>query len=351
MARLTARLAVLVCVTLGCGARSDLEVGEDEEMLECMADLTPRVEDCDRPAADAAPLAKLFGSRVVADDELLYYPSEGQIFRLAMSEGEPEALTPPDSAYGNIQLGADGLLYWVYYGAVMRVPTTGGEPELVVDPEIEEPAVWTLADRFIVWTPFIDPGPVFRTSLTTGETNELLAADPTDEIYTLGFGAERVLIERGNSLLTVPLAGGKPQVLSTRGGAAVPPIVRGRHVYFGAHFATMGIYRVDLETPSTPELVVPGLPNAFAFDDDALYASIIPQCDRAEEVQGRIVRVPLSGGEPAFISYTDAFCQGGGYTGGWHPLIVSGCNVYFIDRCDADPSLREARLVTVSKVP
>jgi hypothetical protein len=47
-----------------------------------------------------------------------------------MTEGEPEALTPPDSVYGNIQLGADGLLYWIHYGAVMRVPTAGGGPEM-----------------------------------------------------------------------------------------------------------------------------------------------------------------------------------------------------------------------------
>ncbi len=350
MAPSTARLAVLVCVALGCGARTDLELGEDEELLECTADLTPRVEDCSRAAADAAPLAKLFGWRVVADDEFLYYPSEGQIFRLAKTEGEPEALTPPKSAYGAIHLGADGLVYWVHYGAVMRVPAAGGEPEMVVDPEIAEPGVWTIAGELIVWTDFLDAGPLFRTSLTTGETKEILAPDPSESVYALTIDGQRVLVARNNSLIAVPLDGGKPQVLPTRGGVEIPPLVRGRHVYFGAHFATMGIYRVDLETPSKPELVVPGFPNAFVFDDDALYASIIPQSEGSEEVQGRIVRVPLSGGEPAFISYTDASYQGS-YTGGWHPLIVSGCNLYFIDRCDADPSRREARLVTASKVP
>lgn len=346
-------LPIFVWLALACGARTDLDAGEDEEILECTADLTPRVEDCARAVPGAVPLAQLLDTKIVADDDFLYYASGGQVFRLPMIGGQPEALTPPGSAYGAIQLTEDGLLYWLHEGVVMRVPRAGGEPEPVVDAGIAEPSTWTIAGDVIVWSsPFLEPGPLYRTSLTTGDTKEILGADPKWVVLALAIGPERALVVRNNDLLSISLAGGEPQVLAAGGIAGIPPIVRGNEVYFGGGISQQaGIYRVDLETPLGPELVLPGFPNGFVFDDDVLYANIIPLSEGSDEVRGRIVRAPLSGGEPAFISYTDSFCRRGGCTAGSHPLIVAGCNVYFLDRCLADPPGRETRLVTVSKVP
>lgn len=114
---------LVVTVLLGCSARTELAPGLDEtdedeedevELPECAADLTPRVEDCARPAApDAVPIATLSSSRIIADDDYLYFSSEGRAFRLSMSGGQPEALTPPGTVSAAIHTVAGGFLYWL----------------------------------------------------------------------------------------------------------------------------------------------------------------------------------------------------------------------------------------------
>jgi len=370
MPHLTASLGLLLCVALGCGCRTDIDLSPDEgtepeeqeqEEPECTADLTPRVEDCARPAApDAVPIAQLFAYQLAADDEFLYYASEGRLFRLSMIGGEPEALTPPGAPVSPVRYVADGLLYWMHEGVVLRVPATGGAPEPVV--EIIPNAVWALAGQDVIWGgPYSEPSAVYRTSSISGETTELLAEAPEESVKNITVDDDRALVTLDHSLVAIPLAGAAPQALVS--GAIMvgtPPIVHDGQVYFGAGFLPpsheMGIYRVDIDEPSTPELFVSGFPVAFVFDDDALYAHIIPETDVSGTRNGRIVRAPLSGGDA--VEITDTSSQSlatgpghGPYMVTSNALIVSGCNVYFTETCSIDPPSNEYRLVTMSKVP
>jgi hypothetical protein len=360
MPRLTASLLLLLCVALGCSDRTDIELSPDEDIEEeedepeCPAELTPRVEECARAAPDAVPLATLFGSHLAADDEFLYFTSENQVFRLSTLGGEPEALTPPGSASGAIQYPGDGFLYWKHDDVVLRVPKTGGEPEPLV--EMAPNAIWAVADEAILSTgTYPDPSPLYRTSLITGQTTELLAVDSEQSIQDIGVEADHALVALSHSLIAVPLGGGEPQLLASGTLFGAPPLAHDGQVYFGAYFLEpdhheLGIYRVDVDEPSTPELVLSGFPVAFVFEDDALYAHIIPKPGIDEMTQGRIVRAPLSGEAPAFITDTSSWSTEP-YGAPSNALIVSGCNLYFIERCTTDPPGTEARLVTMSKVP
>jgi hypothetical protein len=343
----------------GCHADVDLAPdvdteAEDEEAIACVADLTPRVEDCVHEAPDAVPLATLFGSHLATDDEFLYYASENQVFRLSMFGGAPEALTPPGSASGAIQYGGDGFLYYKHENVVQRVPKAGGDPELLV--ELAPNATWIVADQAILSSgTYLDSSPLYRTSLITGQTTELLPIDPEQSILDIGVEADRVLVALSHSLVAVPLARGEPRLLATGTLFGAPPLAHEGQVYFGAYFLDpdhhdLGIYRVDIDEPSTPELVLSGFPVAFVFDDDALYAHVIPQPGLGEMTQGRIVRAPLTGEDPELITGTSSWSTGP-YAAPSNALVVSGCNLYLIERCTTDPPGTEGRLLTMSKVP
>jgi hypothetical protein len=367
-------VGLLLCVALGCSARTDIDLTpddetepeEEEDLPECAADLTPRVEDCARPAApDAVPIANLFHpSLILADDEFLYYASDLRAFRLSMSGGEPEALTPPDSVSGTLKYLVDGFLYWRNDGTVLRVRTTGGEPEAVV--EIIPDAVWALAGQDVIWGGPSEPSPVYRTSSISGETTEILAEDPDEKLKIINVAAGHALVTLDHSLVAIPLAGGEPRVLAKGGmGAGTRPIVHDGLVYFGATISMVqgevspelgpAIWRVDLEEPSKPELFLSGFAVAFAFDDDALYAHIIPENPPGGSAAGRIVRAPLSGGDALEITGTSSRSLGTGpvhgpYVTPSNALVVSGCNVYFAEPCSIEPT-HDFRLVTMSKVP
>jgi hypothetical protein len=370
MTRSPVHLALVVSILLGCSARTDLDPGSDEtetqedeeedeeELPECTADLTPRVEDCARPAApDAVPIATLFTSRIRADESFLYFSSEGRAFRLAMSGGEPEALTPPDSVDTSIRYVADGFLYWIDEGTVLRVATTGGEPEPLV--EIAPGAVWALADEDIFWAPYNEVSPVFRTSTVSGETTELFAEDPEESIKNVSLADDHLFVTLDHTLVAVPLDGNDARVLVGSGSmSGAGPVVHNGQVYFGANLelGEPGIWSVDLHAPSAPELFLSGFPVVFVVDDDALYAHIIPENPPGGSSTGRIVRAPLSGGDVIEISDTSSrsLSEGPGY-GPYittsHALVVSGCNMYFVETCSIDPPSNEYRLVTMSKVP
>ena len=361
MLRTTASLALLLCAALG-GCRTDIELSPDEETdpddpeePTCEALLEPRVDDCVRAAPDAVPIAELPRSHVLADDGYLYFTGFSQVFRLAMAGGEPEALTPPGSVHVNVRYLDDGFLYWKEEDVVHRVPTTGGEPEALV--EVVGNALWAPADQAIVWSgPYPEPGPVHRTSLATGDTTEIMAADPEQFTQGIAIHGERAIVALSRSLVSVPLEGGEPQVLVGDVGMSGLVVTNDGQAYFGGSFSPgpIGVYRVDMDQPSSVHLVVLGLPVAIAFDDAALYAHVIPDDATVEKTYGRIVRVPLSGGDAAFLSGTSSWTAGGKGFGPYgvpsDALVVSGCNVYFIEECTDLPG-DEGRLVTMSKLP
>lgn len=362
MPHLTASLGLLLCVALGCGCRTDIDLPpddetepEEEELPECTADLTPRVDDCARPAApDAVPIASLFHpSLILADDEFLYYASDFRAFRLSMSGGEPEALTPPDSVSGTLKYLVGGFLYWRNDGTVLRVRTTGGEPEAVV--EFVPDAIFAVAGQDVIWGAPGGPSPVYRTSSISGETTEILAEVSEQGLHNINVEAGHALVTLDHSFFAIPLAGGEPRVLAKGGMAGNRPLVHDGLVYFGAIIGGAepgpNIWRVDLDEPSKPELFLRGDPVTLAFDDDALYAHILPERSPDGSATGRIVRAPLSGGDAVEITGTSSgAAPNRPYTVWSNALVVSGCNVYFAEPCSIEPT-NEFRLVTMSKVP
>ncbi|NUO49338.1 MAG: hypothetical protein HOV80_10825 [Polyangiaceae bacterium] len=358
-----AALGLVFCVALGSGCSAEIELRpedetepeDEEELPECTPDLTPRVEDCARGTSDAVPVARVTGDgfHFAADQEFLYYIDDFRPVRLSMSGGEPEALTPHDSAGQDIKY-ADGFVYWTGDDVLFRVPATGGDPEPLL--ELEHGSHWAIAGDYILSAgPYVSPSAVYRTSMTTKETTEILAEDPEQPVWDIGVGTGRALVARMHSVVSVPLEGGEPQVLSDRGaGGLQPPFEHDGQAYYvgsaplGGNLAT-GTVRVDIDKPSTPELFMPGYGLAYAVDDDALYAHIIPQPTGGEMNRSRVVRAPFSGEEPAFVTYTSS-TSGSGWNAWSNGLVVSGCNVYFIEKCDdGDPN--ELRIVTTSKVP
>lgn len=240
---------------------------------------------------------------------------------------------------------------------MFRVAATGGEPEPWM--ELVPGATWVLADEHLFWAPYSESSPVFRTSTFSGETTELFAEDPDESVKNVSVDDELVLVTLANSLAVVPVDGGEPRGLV--GGASMSggrPAVHAGQVYFGADLLSgpgPGIWRVDLNEPDTPELILPGFPVAFVVDDDALYAHVIPETPE-EGTNGRIVRAPLAGGEVLELSDTSSRTLSTG--SGFGPyqitssaLVVSGCNVYFLETCSVDPPSNEYRLVTTPKVP
>ncbi|NUO49339.1 MAG: hypothetical protein HOV80_10830 [Polyangiaceae bacterium] len=358
---------MLVCVALACSARTDIdpkpgeeteEEEDEEELPDCTPVLEPRVEDCNRAAGDAVPLARLVGDgmHLAADDEFLYYASESRVFRLSMLGGEPEALTPGNSAGQDIKY-ADGFVYWTEDDVLYRVPATGGEAEALL--ELAQGSTWAVAgDAIFSAGPYVEPSAIHRTSIATGDTTEILAVEPEQGVASIGIQGGLVLVSRANSLVSIPVDGGEPRPLHTSGGASVgPAIVHGTDIYFQGRFPisdhayASGILRVDIDQPSGYEVFLRGWVPAFAIDDDALYADLVPEPDGSGgKTHGRLVRAPLSGKAPAHLTDTSSYCQIG-CTASPNGLIVSGCNVYFTDRCTDASRPSEYRIVTTSKVP
>ncbi len=352
-------MALLLCGAQGCGARTVREEpaeqradGPDDEPV-CVDDLSPRVDDCTRASTDAVPVARIVGDgfHLAGDGEFLYFNSDHTVFRLAMSGGEPEPLTLPGG--GGLEIKqVDGFVYWWDDDAVHRVPASGGEPELLV--ELGPQATWTVTGDAIVHAgPYTASSAVHRTSWATGETIEILPEDPEQPIWDLGVGEGRVFVSRSQSLVSVPVGGGEPQLLydgGTDGGQ--PPIAHDGQVYFAGIFPendafAVGLLRVDLDAPSAPEVFLRGYGVAFAIDDDALFAHIIPPGSSAATTRGELLRAPLAGGEAELLTHTSA--KGHlGFEISSNGLVVSDCHVYFVDRC-ADGVPNEFRLVAIEK--
>lgn len=356
-------LALLLSLTVGCGARTVLDDTSadddvDDAVVEpaCTAQIEPRVEDCERASIDAVPLARITGDgfHLAADDESLYYTSDNNVFRLPMSGGDPEALTPGPVGGQGIQY-ANGFVYWLSHDdVVQRVPKAGGEPEPLI--RLAHGSVWAVADPYLLSAgPPTETSPLVRTSLVTGETSELLAVGPEQKILEIGVADGWALVALSDSLVRLPLSGGAPELLAA-GSMTGAPRAHDGHVYFGSLFPeggvwSEGIFRVEVESAAEPELFLRGFPVAYAFDGEALYGHVIPGPEEVpgERVPGRLVRAPLEGGAPEQLTFTSAYRELG-YTVSSNGLTVSGCNVYFIERCGGATG-SGYRLVTMSKLP
>lgn len=361
MTRVTRWAALLFPLALGCSARTQLEDrtaggGPGGEEPACLEEPEPRVEDCARASTDAVPIAELRGDgfHLAADEAYLYYASEQAIFRLAMSGGEPEPLTPPGAGGAQVKY-AEGYVYWLDGDLVRRVRATGGEVEDLV--KLPPQATWAVAEDAILSAgSYTAPSPVYRTSLGTGETSELLPEDPEQPIWDLGVAGDRVFVERSDSLISVPLDGGEAQLVYDGGtGGGQPPIAHDGQVYFTGSFTDggafgVGILRVDIDPPHAAEVFLRGYGVAFAADDRALYAHVIPTPGSSDEpTTGTLVRAPFAGGVPTELTRT----SGKGHLGyeiSSNGLAVSGCYVYFVDRCTELPG-NEFRIVAVPKTP
>lgn len=359
-------LALLSVILVGCGARTDpyLASSEDgpERELVC-SDQQPaaRVPDCARATPSAVPLARLVrgpgsdGSdgvdsfHLATDGESIFYISEGRVFRTPIADEITEALTPPGSADGWVRY-ADGFVYWEGDDVVQRVPAQGGMVEPLVN--IPPTAIWVVAgDAILSSGPANQPSPLYRTSLTSGETTEIIAEDPDQFIRSMRVDGDHVLIAYSDSLVTIPVTGGDVETLvamSTSGGE--PPIADEAYIYFSAlTFPTIGLYRARRDGPSTPELFLPGFPVSVALAGDDVFANVVPNLeDGEEETVGELMRAPVGGGDPEHITFTDARRTPSFITNSTAGLVVSDCTIYLIEICTDQPTY-EYRLVALPR--
>lgn len=359
-------LAPLFLIVAGCGARTDLDLASSEDSPEyepVCSEQQPaaRVPDCARATPSAVPLARLArdpGSdsfdgvdsfHLATDGEAIFYVSEGRVFRTPMADGITEALTPPGSADGWVRY-ADGFVYWEDDDVVQRVPARGG----LVEPLVEVPptAIWAVAGDAILSTGAANqPSPLYRTSLTTGETTEIIAEDPDQPIRSMRVDGDRVLVMYSDSLVTVPVTGGDVEVLASMSmSGGEPPIANEAYVYFGAMtFPTHGLYRILRDKPSAPELFLPGFPVSVALAGDDVFANVVPNLeDGEEETIGELMRAPVRGGDPEHITFTDARRTPSFIANSTAGLLVAECTLYVIEECTDEP-INEYRLVALRR--
>ncbi|UQA56961.1 hypothetical protein [Polyangium aurulentum] len=333
---------------VGCGGRIDFEPASSEggHGGVCIEQqpATP-VPDCTRATPSAIPIARLFDGtdafHLATDGESLYYVSEGRVFRMSMTDRVPEALTP-QGTFGVQVTYADGFVYWQNLDGVHRVPAEGG----LVEPLVELPfsATWAVAgDAILSSGPSGHPSPLYRTSLTTDETTEIIAEDPVQFISRMHVDGDRVLVRYSNRLVAVPATGGDVEVLASMFMVgAEPPRVDETHIYFGARpGSTAGLHRIPRDGSSAPELFLRGTPIAVAFAGDSIFANVVPNLENGEEETiGELVRAPLDGGAPEHITFTDARGKPYSISLGTGGLVVSDCTLYFIERCSDETELR-----------
>lgn len=211
----------LLLTAAGCGARSS--PGEVAATCDGVACDTPRVPDCKRLTPEAVPLARLAPSSpgagdvnafaLTADHDHLYYFSEGRIWRVSMKAGAPEALTPAGSGGSRILVSGDTLV-WSKQGEIRRMPKTGGA--LTTAATFPTIPLWTVIGFDILSSEQQKmPAPILITPLFNGTPSELLPSSADTFVYDIGEDGDTALVQRSQDLLTVPLNGDPPAVLTT----------------------------------------------------------------------------------------------------------------------------------------
>jgi hypothetical protein len=348
----------VAALSTGCGARSSL--GEVVAACDGVPCDTPRVADCKRLTPEAVPLARLApsspgagdvsGFYFAADDEHLYFYSEGRIWRVSKKAGAPVALSPTDSGGGELHLTGDTLV-WAKGGEIRRMVKTGGTPTTVVTFP-SHPLLTVIGSDILSVEPQQKPAPIVITSLVDGTSSELLPSTPDTFVHEIGADGESALVQRSQDLLTVPLNGDPPAVLTTFSATgAAPPLADATSIYFGARPPDSlhpALYRALKQPGSTPEVLLDGFPVSTALDGATLYAKIALR-NPDGTYTGALVHVPASGGDLVKMAATDAKGNGSTFQESTSGLIVGDEYVYFIESCDPSDDGSAYRLVSLPK--
>jgi hypothetical protein len=345
-------LVVALCLST---AACDSEVARVPDAPDDVLSAEPeaRVGDCVR-TADGVPIAILSGAdpfSLATDGASLFYMSDGRIFSIALAGGAAKPLIPNGFVGGDVKY-ADGFVYWLHDDTVYRVTSSGGEPEPLV--ELGAAAEWDIAGDAILSTAArsAEPSPLFRSSLTTGETTEILPLDESNPIRRLRVVGNRVLVGSDSRLLSISVFGGDEQLLADTTMSGVdPPLASGDSIYFGAHDkADHFVARASSSDSGEPQRLATGFAVSMVADDEALFVSSIPVPQPgAGETSGELVRVPLDGGAPQRLSAMPTWASSG-FAILSAGLVVDDANVYFIEGC-TEGKPNEFRLVAVSKQP
>jgi hypothetical protein len=348
----------VAALSIGCGARtSPGELGAVCDGVPCD---TPRVPDCKRLTPEAVPLARLApsspgagdvsGFHFAADDHHLYFFSEGRIWRVAKRGGAPETVSPAGSGGNRIHVIGDTLV-WSKGGDILRMAKTGGTPTTVAT--FPNSPLWTLIGSDILSVePQQTPAPLLITPLFDGTSSELLPTIPDSFVHEIGEDGEAALVQRSQDLLTVPLNGDPPAVLTTfSSSGSAPPLADATSIYFGARppdSLDPAIYRLLKQPGATPEVLLSGFPVSTALDGVTLYANIaLPNPDGT--YTGALVHLPASGGDPVKMAATDVKGTVTTFQETTAGLIVGDEYVYFIESCDPTDDGTAYRLVSLPK--
>lgn len=203
--------------------------------------------------------------------------------------------------------------------------------------------------------------PLYRTTVSSGETVEIWPGDPEQKIQDARADARHVYLAGDFDLLRVPLQGGPAERLVGNGPKVGPEprllggaiLVTDEHVYFGAtelkvdkkpgyDTATFGVYQLSKADASTVKPVLEGLPIRIAAHDENVFADLVmPPALGEPDTYGSIVRAALDGGPVEHIADTALRSWGAGaleYRSAG--LAASDCYVYFILRCEDEPTYR-----------
>ena len=261
-------LVVAICL-LSAACDSDVVPVPDDWDEPAPAGPEARVDDCVR-AGGGVPIARVRGGdplSLASDGASLFYMSDGRVLALPLAAGAARPLTAKRLGGRDVQY-ASGFVYWAHDDTVYRVASSGGEPEALV--ELASGAKWVVAgDAILSGGLPSDPSPLFRSSLTTGETTEILPPHEGQPIRSLRVAGDRVLVESGQRLLSMSVFGGDERLVDDDAPSAWDPPI----------------------DESDAELVESGLPASMVVDDDTnLYW--IDECTDAVPSERRLVAAP-----------------------------------------------------------